>query len=104
MSRHGLIPDNAHDQKLVDHVHPADWAWPEPADNYNLVVLGGGPAGLVAAFGAAGMGGRVALVERGLLGGDCLNHGCVPSKAVLRAGHAEKTRVVFNKRQRGAPR
>ena len=88
MSRAGLIDGNIHDDALVEAVHPADWAWPDPADRYNLVVIGGGPAGLVAAFGAAGLGGRVALVERGLLGGDCLNHGCVPSKAVLRVAHA----------------
>jgi pyruvate/2-oxoglutarate dehydrogenase complex dihydrolipoamide dehydrogenase (E3) component len=83
-----LLPDDPHDQALVDHVHPADWEAPEPADRYNLVVIGGGPAGLVAALGAAGMGAKVALVERHLLGGDCLNHGCVPSKALLRAAHA----------------
>ena len=88
MSLDGLLSDNTHDQTLLGHVHPPDWAWPEPAERYNLVVIGGGPAGLVAAFGAAGLGGRVALVERGLLGGDCLNHGCVPSKAVIRVGHA----------------
>ena len=88
MSLDGLLSENPHDQNLVSHVHPPDWVWPEPAERYNLVVIGGGPAGLVAAFGAAGLGGRVALVERGLLGGDCLNHGCVPSKAVLRVGHA----------------
>ncbi len=50
---------------------------------YNLVVIGAGPAGLVTAAGAAGLGARVALIERGEMGGDCLNHGCVPSKALL---------------------
>lgn len=57
-------------------------------DTFDLVVIGGGPGGLVAAFGAAGLGARVALVERGLLGGDCLNVGCVPSKALLRSARA----------------
>lgn len=52
---------------------------------YDLVVIGGGTAGLVCAMGAAGLGARVALVERHLLGGDCLNTGCVPSKALLRS-------------------
>ena len=65
-----LLPDDPHDQALVAHVHPPDWEAPEPADRYNLVVIGGGPAGLVAALGAAGMGAKVALVERHLLGGD----------------------------------
>jgi pyruvate/2-oxoglutarate dehydrogenase complex dihydrolipoamide dehydrogenase (E3) component len=53
-----------------------------------MVVLGAGTAGLVAAAGAAGLGARVALVERQLMGGDCLNVGCVPSKAIMRSGHA----------------
>jgi pyruvate/2-oxoglutarate dehydrogenase complex dihydrolipoamide dehydrogenase (E3) component len=61
---------------------------PKPTERYQLVVLGGGPAGLVAAAGAAGLGARVALVERDLLGGDCLNVGCVPSKTLLRAARA----------------
>jgi pyruvate/2-oxoglutarate dehydrogenase complex dihydrolipoamide dehydrogenase (E3) component len=88
MSIEGLLPGNEHDDRLRGDVHPTDWAWPTPAERYNLVVIGGGPAGLVAAFGAAGMGGKVALIERGLLGGDCLNMGCIPSKAVIRVAHA----------------
>jgi pyruvate/2-oxoglutarate dehydrogenase complex dihydrolipoamide dehydrogenase (E3) component len=67
---------------------PAGWENPEPRGRYHLVVLGGGPAGLVCAAGAAGLGARVALVERNLLGGDCLNVGCVPSKGLVRAGRA----------------
>jgi len=67
-------------------VRPVAATETKPVDRYGLVVIGGGPAGLVAALGAAGLGVRVALVERGLLGGDCLNSGCVPSKAFLAAG------------------
>src|SRR5213594_3190066 len=52
-------------------------------DVYNVVVIGAGTAGLVTAAGTAGLGGRVALVERNLMGGDCLNFGCVPSKALI---------------------
>ena len=52
------------------------------------MVIGAGPAGLIAAAGAAGLGARVALVERHLMGGDCLNYGCVPSKALLRCATA----------------
>src|SRR5690606_37720940 len=70
------------------HVRPEGWTPPVPHDTYDLVVLGGGTAGLVAAMGAAGLGARVALVERHLLGGDCLNTGCVPSKALIRSGRA----------------
>lgn len=52
-------------------------------DRFDLVVIGGGTAGLVTAAGAAGLGARVALVERDRLGGDCLWTGCVPSKALI---------------------
>lgn len=83
-----LEPWDAHNQRLVGHVHPADWGHPLPAERYNLVVIGAGPAGLVAAAAAAGLGAKVALVERHLMGGDCLNTGCVPSKALLRAARA----------------
>ncbi len=69
-------------------MHPPDWVNPPPADRYNLVVIGAGTAGLVSAIGAAGLGARVALVERHLMGGDCLNVGCVPSKALVRAARA----------------
>jgi pyruvate/2-oxoglutarate dehydrogenase complex dihydrolipoamide dehydrogenase (E3) component len=81
-------PDDAHDETLLRRVRPADWVNPEPAPRYNLVVIGAGTAGLVTAAGAAGLGARVALVERDLMGGDCLNVGCVPSKALIRAGRA----------------
>jgi len=75
----------ASDRALLSHVHPPDWKTPDPARLYDLVVTGGGTAGLVCAAGAAGLGARVALVERARLGGDCLNSGCVPSKALLRS-------------------
>ncbi|HET9581328.1 MAG TPA: FAD-containing oxidoreductase [Gemmatimonadota bacterium] len=76
-------PGAAHDHIRESLVRPAGWGNPPPAGRYDLVVLGAGTAGLVAAAGAAGLGARVAVVERGLMGGDCLNHGCVPSKALL---------------------
>ena len=64
---------------------------------YNVVVIGAGTAGLVTAAGTAGLGGRVALIERNKMGGDCLNFGCVPSKALISSArliqqirHAEK--------------
>jgi pyruvate/2-oxoglutarate dehydrogenase complex dihydrolipoamide dehydrogenase (E3) component len=62
-----------------------------PEERYNAVVIGGGPGGLVAAAGLAGLGARVALVERDRMGGDCLNIGCVPSKAIIAAAHAAHT-------------
>ena len=80
-----VSPWDAHNQKLVANVHPADWKNPTPAPRYNLVVIGGGTAGLVSAIGAAGLGAKVALIEKHFLGGDCLNVGCVPSKAIIHA-------------------
>jgi len=82
------VTTGPHDEALVANCCPRDWVNPEPASRYNLVVIGGGTAGLVTAAGAAGLGARVALIERGRLGGDCLNVGCVPSKALIRAAHA----------------
>jgi pyruvate/2-oxoglutarate dehydrogenase complex dihydrolipoamide dehydrogenase (E3) component len=83
-----LRPNDEHNRTLVDNVHPPAWRTPEPADRYNLVVIGAGTAGLISAVGAASLGARVALVERHLMGGDCLNVGCVPSKALIRAARA----------------
>ncbi|WP_019537892.1 dihydrolipoyl dehydrogenase [Proteiniphilum acetatigenes] len=53
-------------------------------DNYSVVVIGGGPAGYVAAIKAAQLGARVAIVEKGEFGGTCLNVGCIPTKAYLK--------------------
>src|SRR5579863_1456486 len=83
-----VLPDDVYNRELVKRVHPPDWGNPRPAGRYNLVVMGAGTAGLVSAAGAAGLGAKVALVERDLLGGDCLNVGCVPSKALIRAARA----------------
>ncbi len=83
-----LLPLSEANRTLLDNVHPPQWSNPEPAACYNLVVVGAGPAGLVAAAGAAGLGARVALVESNLMGGDCLNFGCVPSKGLIRCGRA----------------
>lgn len=83
-----LTPDDSFNRELAGRVHPANWVNPKPAERYDLVVIGAGTAGLVTAAGAAGLGARVALIERHLMGGDCLNSGCVPSKAILRAARA----------------
>jgi len=82
-----IPPDDEYNRALVAHVHPPDWVNPTPYGRYNLVVIGAGTGGLVTALVAASLGGKVALVERHLMGGDCLNVGCVPSKAVIRAAH-----------------
>ena len=79
-----LLPDDEHNRALARNAHPEGWQNP-PAGRYGLVVIGGGTGGLVSALGAAGLGARVALIEKHLLGGDCLNYGCVPSKAIIRS-------------------
>ncbi len=81
-------PFDEHNQALFANVHPTDWTNPHPSGRYNIVVIGGGTAGLVTAAGAAGLGAKVALIERALLGGDCLNVGCVPSKAMIRCARS----------------
>lgn len=80
-----VIPMDRYNQELVNNLHPPDWVNPEPAPRYNLVVIGAGTAGLVTAAGAALLGAKVALIEKHLMGGDCTNVGCVPSKAMIRS-------------------
>ncbi len=80
-----LLPTNEYNQELESNVRPPSWKNPTPSGRYNLVVIGAGTAGLVTAAGAAGLGAKVALIERSVMGGDCLNVGCVPSKGVISA-------------------
>ena len=68
----------------------AGWQKPESFD-YNLLVIGGGSAGLVSAYIAAAVKAKVALIERDKMGGDCLNTGCVPSKALIKSAKAADT-------------
>ena len=80
-----VSPLDEYNVKLIENVHPTRWINPDPAGRYHLVVVGAGTGGLISASFAAGAGGRVALVEQHLMGGDCLNVGCVPSKAIIRS-------------------
>jgi len=77
-------PDDRFHRALLDNVHPPAWRNPKPADKYTLIVIGAGPGGLTAASEAVALGAKVALIERDLIGGDRLNVGCVPSKAIIR--------------------
>ena len=83
-----ITEGDASDEGFLAEVRPRGWVDPKPADRYDLVVLGGGTAGLTAARAASRFGARVALVEERTLGGECLATGCVPSKALLRSARA----------------
>src|SRR6185503_9903500 len=83
-----LHPPDKHNAELLAQAHPPGWTNPTPTGRYNLVAIGGGTAGIISALGTAGLGGKSALIERHLLGGDCLNYGCVPSKALIGAARA----------------
>jgi pyruvate/2-oxoglutarate dehydrogenase complex dihydrolipoamide dehydrogenase (E3) component len=83
-----LTPGDPHDQQVIANCHPPNYSNPFPEGKYNLVAIGAGAAGLVSAGGAGSLGAKSALIERTLTGGDCLNTGCVPSKALIRAARA----------------
>jgi pyruvate/2-oxoglutarate dehydrogenase complex dihydrolipoamide dehydrogenase (E3) component len=77
-----LSPDDRCDPTV--HARPAGWRNPDPAQAYDLLVIGAGPAGLAAAEAAVERGAKVALIERNLLGGASLWTGSVPSKSIIR--------------------
>ena len=79
-----MLPQDGYELERMENVRPSGWRNPKPSRRYDLVVVGGGPAGLVAAGAAVATGARVALIERALLGGGCLNVGCIPSKTIIR--------------------
>lgn len=85
-----LLPKDEHNIELERNVRPPEWINPKADGQYNLVVIGAGTAGLVTAAGAAGLGAKVALIEKNLMGGDCLNVGCVPSKALISAARVAR--------------
>ena len=87
-NRVSLAPDDAYNHELIGNVRPEPWENPEPSGRYNIVVIGAGTAGLITAAVAAGLGAKTALIERHMMGGDCLNVGCVPSKGMIRAARA----------------
>ena len=74
---------NAERRELMASARPNGWRNPDPVETYDLLVVGGGPAGLAAAEAAIGRGAKVALIERRLLGGVSLLTGSVPSKSIV---------------------
>lgn len=79
--------------EMLDNVRPRKWVDPQmgPNDKYDMLVIGAGAAGLTVAAGSGGLGARVCMIERALIGGDCLVSGCVPSKAFLKACNVANT-------------
>ena len=96
-----MEPQDEWNRLLIDNVHPPTWQNPTPNGRYNLIVLGAGTGGLITALIASSLGARVALIERHLMGGDCLNVGCVPSKALIRG--AQIVHEAREARQFGMP-
>ena len=83
------IPDMLFDEennKMYDNVRPRNWIDPNLTD-YDIIVIGGGAAGMVTSAASGIMGARAAIIEKGFIGGDCLVTGCVPSKAFLKAAN-----------------
>jgi len=79
------MPRDEFNSQLLSYIRPPEWLNPTPQPRYNMVVVGGGPAGLQCAAAVAELGGKVAIIERQSMGGTCLSVGCVPSKLLIRS-------------------
>lgn len=88
MSAPTIAPFDPANRRTITQSHPPGWQSPQPKSLYDLVVVGAGPAGFLAAMTAAKAGHTVAVVERNLTGGTCVNFGCTPSKTLIRAARA----------------
>jgi hypothetical protein len=86
-----FTPDDNYNTELKSCVHPSDYSNPMPEGEYDLVAIGAGVAGLISCIMGAWLGKKCALIERHAMGGDCLNVGCVPSKAVIACARAVHT-------------
>jgi len=94
-------PEDEHNELLKEHVHPPKYVNPIPEDPYDVVIIGAGVSGLISSIISAWLGKKCALIERHGMGGDCLNTGCVPSKALIacaRAIHSTKELADFGVR------
>lgn len=95
----GVSPLDEHNVKLLDNVAPRGWKDPVKGPDfvYDLIAIGAGAGGLVSSKQSARRGAKSALIEHHLAGGDCLNVGCVPSKALIRAARSVKEVRVYSK-------
>src|SRR5450631_2079362 len=87
--------------KLLQRVRPAAWKNPVPKSVYDFAILGAGPAGVAAAESAVRQGHSVALIERYRLGGNSVNSGSIPSKAII--GAARLFAAMRDGEEYGAP-
>lgn len=87
---HDLLLDK-HNRDTLNNCRPLNWVDPDTEDVYDMVAIGGGAGGLVSSIGAAISGGRAAIIEKNVMGGDCLNTGCVPSKAFIKSAKVAHT-------------
>ena len=93
-----FLPKDEFNLQLDDNIHPRDYVNPIEVDDYDLVAIGAGVSGLISVIIGAWLGKKCALIERHGMGGDCLNTGCVPSKALIacaRAAHSTKNLQQF---------
>ena len=93
-----FLPKGGFNEELESQIHPPDYVNPQPSESYDLIAIGGGVSGLISVIMGAWLGKKCALIERHGMGGDCLNTGCVPSKAVIacaRAFHSIKSLGEF---------
>ena len=92
-----LEPLDKYNQMLLDNVHPSRWINPKPLGRYNLIAIGAGAAGLISAASCSGIGGKAAIIEMNLFGGECLNYGCIPSKTMLKCARVIENSVIRGK-------
>eukprot|EP00535_Pseudo-nitzschia_heimii_P009655 CAMPEP_0197192024 /NCGR_PEP_ID=MMETSP1423-20130617/24416_1 /TAXON_ID=476441 /ORGANISM="Pseudo-nitzschia heimii, Strain UNC1101" /LENGTH=683 /DNA_ID=CAMNT_0042644833 /DNA_START=50 /DNA_END=2102 /DNA_ORIENTATION=- len=89
-------PMDSSNTTLLDNVHPPDWNDPKAnkadgSSTYDMIAIGAGVGGLITTASAAAVGAKVALIEANLMGGDCLNVGCVPSKSIIHSANLAHT-------------
>lgn len=91
-----IVTSDQEEEKPAVEEETTDGSLTRLEDSYNVIVIGGGPAGYVAAIRAAQLGAKVAIVEKKEFGGTCLNQGCIPTKAYLKSGEIiEEVEIRF---------